>query len=246
MKPILNVSAYKFVELDDTVELRGRVRAEAQLRGLKGTVLLVAEGINLMLAGEEAKLRDFLGWLGADRRLAGLAARQSWSQTTPFARLLVKVKREIIRMDRPAIRPAGERAPAVGATTLARWLAAGHDDGGRPVVTLDTRNAFEVDHGAFEGAIDWRLARFGEFPAALAAHKAELDGKIVVAYCTGGIRCEKAAILMRQAGVEHALQLDGGILGYFEQAQGAPHWWGRCFVFDGRIALGLGLEPTPA
>ena len=237
MKPILNLSAYKFAELSDTDRLQQCIRTEAEARGLKGTVLLATEGINIVLAGDAAPLRDFVAWLRTDPRLADLTPKESWSDTVPFARLLVKVKREIIRMDCPAVRPTGERAPAVSAATLARWLTAGHDDAGRPVVTLDTRNAFEVDHGGFTGALDWRLTRFGEFPAALAAHRADLEGKTVVTYCTGGIRCEKAAILMRQAGVEHVLQLDGGILGYFEQTQSAPHWHGRCFVFDERVAL---------
>jgi UPF0176 protein len=246
MERILNVSAYRFVELDDAQALRERVLVEAQRLALKGTVLLAAEGINLVLAGGAEPVRDFMAWLRTDPRLAGLSAKESFSEGVPFAHLRVKVKREIIRMDHPAVRPVAGRAPAVTAATLAGWLAAGHDDAGRPVVTLDTRNAFEVDQGAFEGAIDWRLTRFGEFPAALEAHKAELVGKTVVTYCTGGIRCEKAAILMREAGVEHVLQLEGGILTYFEQSPGAPHWRGHCFVFDERVALDPALEPLAA
>ncbi len=246
MERILNVSAYRFVELDDAPVLQARIRAEADRCGLRGTVLLAPEGINLVLAGTAGRVRAFMVWLRDDPRLAGLAARESWGVAVPFARLRVKVKREIIRMDSPGVRPGAGRAPSVDAATLARWLAAGCDDNGRPVVTLDTRNAFEVDHGAFEGAVDWRLSRFGEFPSALAAHKTELQGKTVVTYCTGGIRCEKAAILMREAGVEHVLQLDGGILAYFEQTAGAPHWRGQCFVFDERVALAPDLEPIAA
>ncbi|HRI17817.1 MAG TPA: sulfurtransferase, partial [Burkholderiaceae bacterium] len=102
----------------------------------------------------------------------------------------------------------------------------------------------DIDRGAFEGAIDWRLARFGDFPAALAARRGELEGKTVVAYCTGGIRCEKAVLLMRAEGVAHALQLEGGVLGYFEQAAGAPHWRGDCVVFDDRGALDTRLQPA--
>jgi UPF0176 protein len=106
---------------------------------------------------------------------------------------------------------------------------------------LDTRNAFEVDYGAFAGALDWRLERFTQFPDAAAAAAADLRGKTVVSYCTGGIRCEKAALYLREEGVE-AFQLDGGILGYFEQVGGA-HWTGECFVFDGREALAPDLSP---
>jgi len=240
---ILNISAYKFVTLDDTAALRERLLADAGARGLKGTVLLAEEGINLFLAGPPDAVRGWVDALRADARFADLAPKESWSATVPFRKLLVKVKREIIRMNHPAIRPdAAPRAPALPAATLARWLAQGHDDAGRPVVTLDTRNAFEVDHGSFEGAIDWRITKFTEFPDAVMAHRDELAGKTVVSFCTGGIRCEKAAIFLQQAGVENVWQLEGGILKYFE-ATGGAHFRGECFVFDGREALGPDLAP---
>jgi UPF0176 protein len=236
VQPILNISAYLFVELNDTAALRESIRSQARSLALKGTVLLAEEGINLFAAGAAAAVREFVAWLRADPRLAALAPKESWSDTMPFGKLLVKVKREIIRMNHPAIRPASGRAPAVDAKTLARWLDAGHDDTGRPVVTLDTRNAFEVEHGRFAGAIDWQLRKFSDFPLALARHRESLRGKTVVSYCTGGIRCEKAALLMADAGVEHVLQLDGGILKYFEET-GGHHFDGSCFVFDARERL---------
>jgi UPF0176 protein len=223
--------------------LRERLLARAQALGLRGTVLLATEGINLFLAGDAQPLRDFLAWLQADTRLAGLPVKESWSHTLPFRRLRVKVKKEIIRMNHPTIRPQAGRAPAVDAQTLRRWLDQGHDDLGRPVVTLDTRNAFEVDQGTFEGAIDWRLAKFSDFPAAAQAHRAQLAGKTVVSFCTGGIRCEKAALYLQEAGLTQVLQLEGGILRYFEEAGGA-HYQGRCFVFDERQALDPALLPV--
>jgi len=242
-KPVLNISAYLFVVLDDPEAVRVRVASIAEAHALLGTVLVAHEGINLFVAGPAAGVRAFVESLREDPRLAGLQAKESWSDTVPFRKLLVKVKREIIRMDHPTIRPQAERAPAVSAETLARWLDQGHDDDGREVVTLDTRNAFEVDHGAFDDAIDWRIAKFSDFPAALAAHRAALEGKTVVSYCTGGIRCEKAAMLMREVGLDHVYQLDGGILKYFEQTDGA-HFHGNCFVFDERRTLDPELAAT--
>jgi UPF0176 protein len=241
--PTLNVSAYKFVALADPHALRERLHGEAAARGLRGTVLLAEEGINLFLAGPGEAVRGFIAFLRSDPRLADLQPKESWSAQQPFRKLLVKVKREIIRMNHPAIRPAEGRAPAVDALTVKRWLDQGHDDEGRPVVTLDTRNAFEVDHGTFEGAIDWRLSKFSEFPDALRQHLDELQGKTVVSFCTGGIRCEKAAIVMQQAGLQNVWQLEGGILKYFEEAGGA-HFQCRCFVFDEREALDAQLAPA--
>jgi UPF0176 protein len=236
VKPVLNISAYKFVSLSDAAQWRESIRSQAMKGSLKGTVLLAEEGINLFVAGAENDVRRFLGWLNGHAQFADLPIKESWSDKAPFRKLLVKVKPEIIRMNHPTIRPQAGRAPSVDAVTLARWLDSGVDDQGREVVTLDTRNAFEVDQGRFRDAHDWRIDKFSEFPAALAAHADELRGKTVVSYCTGGIRCEKAALLMAEAGVDNVLQLDGGILKYFEVTDG-KHFDGSCFVFDERRIL---------
>lgn len=241
MNPILNISTYKFIPLPEAEQLRPQYYDRAHALGLTGTVLLAEEGINIFLAGTEAAVREFLAYLRQDPRLADLTPKESWSEKQPFRRLFVKFKREIIRMNHPTIRPAEGRAPALPATTLKRWLDQGHDDAGRPVVTLDTRNAFEVDYGTFTDAIDWRIGKFSEFPQALLEHKTELQGKTVVSFCTGGIRCEKAAIFMQEAGLENVYQLEGGILKYFEETGGA-HYRGGCFVFDEREALAPDLS----
>lgn len=242
---ILNIAAYRFTALDALPALRERLLQAAQALALKGTVLLAEEGINLFLAGTPDAVQAWLAQLQQDARFAGLAVKRSHSAAQPFKLLKVKIKREIIRMDMPTLRPATARAPAVDAATLARWIARGADDEGRPLRLLDTRNAWEVDAGAFAGAIDWRLARFTEFPAALAAHRQSLEGARVVSYCTGGIRCEKAALLMQDLGLAHAVQLDGGILQYFEDTGGrAPGWQGDCVVFDERGALDPALQPA--
>ena len=238
MNPVLNVSAYRFEPVADPHALREILLERARALGLKGTILLAEEGINLFLAGEAGPVREFLSSLQ-------LEGKESWSQAQPFRKLLVKVKSEIIRMNHPAIQPAQGRAPALDAATARRWLDQGHDDEGRPVVTLDTRNAFEVDYGTFDGAIDWRIRKFTDFPKAFDAHRQELEGKTVISFCTGGIRCEKAAIYMREQGLDHVWQLEGGILKYFEETQGA-HFHGKCFVFDEREALDADLSPRSA
>ncbi len=250
------IAAYRFVDIDDGPALGQTLRARAQALALKGTVLLAPEGINLSLAGPPQAVQQWLQALQADARFAQLELKSHSTNAVPFKRLLVKCKREIIRMNEQGVRPQARRAPAVDSRTLRRWLQQGHCDEGRPVVMLDTRNAFEVDAGRFEGALDWRLASFGAFPVALQLHRDELAGKTVVSYCTGGIRCEKAALWMAQQGLQHVLQLDGGILRYFEEAPRlptahgpaqVPHWQGQCVVFDERLALAPDLSPvTPA
>ncbi len=244
MTQIINIAAYKFVGLADLEQRKAEMMAQAQALALKGTILLTPEGINLFLAGSRAATEVFLAWLRQDNTFADLEAKYSVSEGVPFKKLLVKIKEEIIRMNHPTIRPESGRASAVDAHTAARWIAEGKDDTGRPVVLLDTRNDFEVEAGTFKGAINWRLSKFTEFPQALLDHKDEFVGKTVISFCTGGIRCEKAAIFMADAGVENVYQLDGGILKYFEQTGGAGYE-GNCFVFDERRSLDATLSPQP-
>ncbi len=243
MNQILNISCYKFVALPDAQDLRQPCLDNALARQLKGTILIAEEGINFFLAGSANDVRGFVDWLRSDPRFADLAPKESWSDTQPFRKMLVKVKNEIIRMNHPSIRPAEGRAPAVTPETAKRWLDQGHDDEGRPVVTLDTRNQFEVDAGTFKNTINWGITKFTEFPDAVQAHLNELQDKTVISFCTGGIRCEKAAIYMRNAGLPHVYQLEGGILKYFEEV-GNDHYDGGCFVFDERRAVGADLSAT--
>lgn len=243
--PIVNIAAYRFVSLDDTAALRQPLLDTCRALGLKGTILLAPEGINLFLAGARGAIDAFLAHLFADARFAGMPVKESLSDRQPFTRMLVKLKKEIITMRHPMIRPEAHRAPSVAPATLKRWLDQGHDDEGRPVVMLDTRNAFEVDVGTFEGALDYRLSKFSEFPDVIAQHRHEFDGKTVVSFCTGGIRCEKAGLHMAEVGIERTYQLDGGILKYFEEVGGA-HYRGDCFVFDYRTALTPALTPAAA
>ena len=239
---VLNVAAYHFVEVADPAALATSLRELAEAGGLRGTVLVAAEGLNLFLAGEEAAVRAFLDALRADPRFASIVVKESWSAAQPFARLKVKRKREIIAFRCEDSSPLRARAPAVAPETLARWIERGSDDEGRALVLLDTRNREEVAHGSFAGALALPIDNFTDLPAALAPHHDALADATVVSFCTGGIRCEKAALWMQAEGMANVLQLDGGILGYFEQVGGFGYQ-GRCFVFDERVALDAELRP---
>ncbi len=244
MADILNISTYRFVEIDDPQALQLKLKDRAQDLELKGTILISKESINLSLAGLEAHVRAFIELLRSDSRFAGLQTKDSWSDHIPFRKMLVKVKNEIIRMNEPTVRPQSERAPAIAPAVVKRWLDAGVDDSGREVVILDTRNDFEVGHGGFRNAINWHIQKFSEFPQAVRDHADQLANRTVITYCTGGIRCEKAALFMRDLGLSHVYQIDGGILKYFEEV-GTAHYEGQCFVFDEREALGVDLSPHP-
>ena len=239
---VTNIAAYHFTPIEAPDAFAASLYALAEALSLRGSVLVAGEGLNLFLAGEADAIAAFLAPLHEDARFAGLRVKYSHSRRIPFARLKVKVKPEIISFRRPGTTPEDARAPTVEPRTLARWLAQGHDDAGRRVVMLDTRNAQEVAYGTFTGALSLPIDKFTDLPAALDPHRDALKDATVVSFCTGGIRCEKAALWMQADGMDNVLQLDDGILGYFEQVGGFGYD-GTCFVFDERIALHPDLTP---
>lgn len=248
---IVNIAVYKFVSIPEPAEYQPVIKERCNALHLKGTVVLATEGINLFLAGSRESIDAFLTFLQTDElfggRFAQLDIKESFSSNQPFKKMVVRVAKEIITMRHPMIRPETFRAPHVDAATLRKWLDQGRDDEGRELLLLDTRNAFEVEMGTFENAIDLQIEKFSDFPDAISAtiekSKTSLHEKTIVSFCTGGIRCEKAALYLHEKGHPKVLQLDGGILRYFEEVGGA-HWQGECFVFDERVSLDPGLKAS--
>ncbi len=237
MSSVLNIAAYKFAPLTGLPELQAELKSLCEALALKGTILLAPEGINLFLAGSRESIETLMTRLRAVPGLEGLTGKESFSTRSPFRKLLVKIKREIIAFGRPEVAPGERTSPRIAPAELKRWL-----DEGRDITLLDTRNTYEVEVGTFANAITPPLDDFRQFPAAVAALPAELKQRPVVTFCTGGIRCEKAAPWLELAGFENVLQLDGGILKYFEEVGGA-HFRGNCFVFDERDAVTPELRP---
>ncbi|MBW8823653.1 MAG: sulfurtransferase [Xanthomonadales bacterium] len=242
MDAVLNIAAYRFVAISDVDAVIARIRALAETHGLRGSVLVAPEGINLFLAGSEAGIEAFLAALQEDARFNGIVAKRSRSAHVPFAKLKVKRKQEIIAFSGRPAAVGAQRAPAVEARDLARWLRTGHDDDGRRIVLLDTRNREEVGYGTFNDAVTLPIDNFNDLPAAIDGVREQLAGATVVSFCTGGVRCEKAAPWLHDAGIDRVFQLEGGILRYFEEV-GGDGYDGRCFVFDERIALDPALRP---
>lgn len=234
---VANIAAYKFIAIGNRDALRASLLDHCRELDLKGTILLAPEGINLFLAGAEDAIAAFLGSLTADARFFDLEPKWSWSDFVPFQRLRIKLKDEIVTLRVGGIDPAGSPAPLLPAAELKRWF-----DEGRDFVIVDTRNEWEYSAGSFENAVNPHLQSFSEFPR-LGEKLAELKDKVVVTYCTGGIRCEKAAPLLQLQGFREVYQLQGGILKYFEECGGA-HWRGDCVVFDERGALDPQLHPV--
>ena len=235
---VLNIAGYRFVDLNDRDELRDPFMDMCTVLELKGTILLSPNGINFVLAGSEESVSEFIQYLESDKRFSGIPIKFSRTDYQPFRRMLVKRKNEIISLGKSEIKPSEFTGPYIKPIEFKRLL-----DGEEDILVLDTRNDYETRIGSFEGSLELGISTFRDFPNAIESIPEEYKSKTVVMYCTGGIRCEKASAVMINAGFEDVKQLEGGILGYFDEC-GGSYWEGDCFVFDQRVAVDSDLAET--
>jgi UPF0176 protein len=237
MSEIVVAALYKFVTLEDFHEIREPLLDECLAAGIRGTLLLAAEGINGTIAGSREGIDRVLNYLKSDPRLADLAHKESYDDHLPFYRMKVKLKKEIVTMGVPGVDPNQRVGTYV---EPADWdeLVSQPD-----VLLIDTRNDYEVEIGSFRGAIDPHTTTFREFPAYVRKHFDPSRHKRVAMFCTGGIRCEKASAFMLNEGYDEVYHLQGGILKYLEEVPAErSSWEGECFVFDNRVSVDHQLE----
>ena len=235
----LGVSAfYKFVRLPHFASLRQPLRELCARHGIRGTILLAPEGINGTLAGEREALAQTMSAIRRHSEFSDLESQETCAEQLPFARLKVRLKKEIVTLGFPGADPT-QRAGIYVAPEDWNALISDPD-----VLVIDTRNSFEIMAGTFEHAIDPGTRSFGEFPAFADQHLANHKQRKIAMFCTGGIRCEKATSYLLGQGFDRVYHLKGGILKYLEAVPSDQSLWrGRCFVFDERVTLGQGLTP---
>lgn len=239
--PLKVAALYQFAALPDFRDLREPLRALAAGLGIKGSVLLAPEGINGTVAGEDGAIDAFVRELRHGPlfggRLDNLELKFSGAGEMPFQRLKVRLKKEIVTLGDTAVDPTQRVGTYVEPSDWNELIST------PDTLLIDTRNAFEVAMGTFEGAVDPGLKRFGQFKDFVAQKLDPAKHKRIAMFCTGGIRCEKASAYLLANGFSEVYHLKGGILRYLE---GVPEqesrWRGECFVFDERVALGHGLR----
>jgi UPF0176 protein len=234
-----HLSFYRFRRMGPLLELRDWLKPFCRQHRLTGTILLAPEGVNAMVSGEPAAIAAIRAWATDELGVSEEGFRESRVAGHSFSRMLVKIKKEIIVVGDSELDPENRTGRRLSPEQLKAWL-----DEGRPVTLVDTRNAYEVGIGTFEGAQTLGLDHSREFAKRAAEHLDEWRSAPVVTFCTGGIRCEKGSALLLKLGLEEVYQLDGGILRYFEKV-GPAHFRGNCFVFDGREAVDGQLRPVP-
>ena len=232
-----NISAYKFLDMPEFEELREPLKEFCDSHGIYGTILLSPEGINIFLSAPREKIDIFVEHIKSDERFSDIWVKYSESEDCAFRKMNVRLKKEIISMGDMSVKPHEFTGKHIDPKEFKKWL-----DEGKEVTILDTRNDYEVRMGTFEGAVDFDIRTFRAFPQAVAESNIPKD-KPVVMFCTGGIRCEKASVVMMNEGYQEVYQIHGGILNYFEETGGA-HWNGECFVFDRRVGVDGELNET--
>ena len=234
----LNVAGYKFEPLENLDSVIPEFQNKCDELGLKGSVYLSPNGINFSIAGTEADIDTYIKFMEEDARFKDIPLKKTFSETQPFRRMKVRLKKEIISLGRDDINPSELTGNYISPKELFEMYEKKED-----VIILDTRNEYETRVGIFENAIDLQLDTFRDFPSAIETLPVEYKDKQIVMYCTGGIRCEKASAVMMKAGFSDVKQLEGGVLDYFKETGGA-YWNGDCFVFDERVALDKELNET--
>ncbi|MDJ0648687.1 MAG: rhodanese-related sulfurtransferase [Xenococcaceae cyanobacterium MO_188.B19] len=228
---------YKFVSLPDCAAIREPLLEYCLSQNIKGTILLAQEGINGTISGDRVKIDAVLGWLRRDQRLTDLEVKESHAESPPFARMKVRLKKEIVTLGIPEIDPNQEVGKYV---TPQEWNEIISDP---EVLVIDTRNDYEVEIGSFKGAKNPKTDSFRQFPEYVTQKLNPNQHKKVAMFCTGGIRCEKASSYMLDQGFQEVYHLKGGILKYLEEIPPELSMWeGECFVFDERVTVKEGLE----
>jgi UPF0176 protein len=242
--PDLCIAAfYCFVPMADPAAVRARLHDLCTAEGIKGTIILAAEGFNGTMAGSDAAIARLVQALLEIAGEARTEIKYARAPEMPFGRLKLRIKREIVTMGRPGL----DFRQGQGAYVDPRDWNALIDDPG--TILVDTRNSYEHGIGSFVGALDPATRSFSEFPGWLEDLAGEMTPeeraeKPLAMFCTGGIRCEKSTALARSLGFRQVYHLKGGILAYLEQVPEAEsRWQGDCFVFDERVAVGHALAP---
>ena len=229
------ITLYKFHKIQEPLKLQAALKKELKNLDILGTIILGNEGINGTVSGTSINLDRAIEHLKLHSKILDLDLKESFSKKSPFLRLKIKIKDEIVTMGKKNINPSTQSGEYINHK---RWNALIED---KNTLLIDTRNSYEYAIGTFKNSINPKTANFKEFPEWVKKQKfseADKKQKKVAMFCTGGIRCEKASAFMINEGFEKVYHLKGGILKYLEEIETRNSLWqGECFVFDDRVSV---------
>ena len=229
------ITLYKFHKIHEPLKLQAALKKELKNLDILGTIIVGNEGINGTVSGTSINLDRAIERLKLHSKILELDLKESFSKKSPFLRLKIKIKDEIVTMGKKNINPSTQSGEYINHK---RWNALIED---KNTLLIDTRNSYEYAIGTFKNSINPKTANFKEFPEWVNKQQfSETDKKQkkVAMFCTGGIRCEKASAFMKNEGFEKVYHLKGGILKYLEETETQNSLWqGECFVFDDRVSV---------
>ena len=233
------LSFYSFININNPAILQPQILLRAKKKFIYGTVLVAPEGLNGSISGKEEDLHYLIEEI---RKLTGakeISVKVNYCDKQPFTKVKVKLKKEIVALKYDDLDVENLKGEYIETKNWDNFIK--RDD----VITIDTRNNYEVKVGTFKGSIDPKTETFREFPEWTKQNLEMLKNKKVAMFCTGGIRCEKSTALLKDMGVKEVFHLKGGILQYLEDTKNANNTWkGECFVFDDRGAVSSDLSPS--
>ena len=229
---------YKFVHLQNPQKEREKLVSFLEGNHTVGTIILGKEGINGMCSLDIVNIEKVKSYLQQNFGLKNSDFKENLSNSNVFKKLSIKVKKEIVALGLPDINPAVSVGTYVEPEDWDAFISK------KEVVTIDTRNDFEVKLGTFKGSVNPKTVSFHEFAKWWRDQRKSFKDKKIAMFCTGGIRCEKATSFLKSEGLGEVYHLKGGILNYFDKV-GSPaksQWRGDCFVFDQRVTVNPRLE----
>lgn len=239
MTKIVVSAFYKFFPFPDYFLQRTAAKELLNQYGVKGTLLLASEGVNGTVAGSREAIDALNAWFAAHPDIGVVATKESFTDSMPFSKMKVKLKKELISLGAPA-HPMAAVGEYIDPQAWNELIS------NPETIVLDTRNDYEVEMGSFKGAINPHIKNFKQLAAYTREQLAAMKERPVATFCTGGIRCEKYTAYLVEQGFKHVYHLKGGILKYLEEIPEEKSLWeGSCFVFDDRIAVGHGLQASP-
>jgi UPF0176 protein len=221
---------YKFKKISALKSKKTILNDYFKKKNIRGTLIITKEGLNGTISGNiknlklaKNKIKNLFNIIDFD------SENISKSSFQPFHRPKVKIKKEVVPMGTHISFIQRKKNNYVDPI---KWNNLIKD---KSTLVLDARKPFEYEVGSFKKAINPKIKHFREFPKYL--NKLNKKKQIAM-FCTGGIRCEKASIYLKQKGFKNVYQLKGGILNYLKSVNKKNSLWeGECYVFDNRISL---------
>lgn len=224
---------YHYTYIEDLKKFKEEHDLWCKSLNLLGRIYITQEGINGTVSGTVQETETYMQGLKENPKFKGIAFKIDEAENHVFKKLKIKIKNELVNLSLEAdVNPLEITGEYLEPIQFYERLS------DPDTVVIDARNTYEYDLGHFKGAIRPDIETFRELPQWIRENKTHIEGKKIITYCTGGVRCEKFSGWLKREGFSNVAQLHGGIVTYSKDpiVQGQL-WNGLCYVFDERLSV---------